>query len=120
MMQLSGEFRRYADEQAAENTVLQRRVQNALRDAATRIDALERRCLELDAACCDYQRQSNDARRECCTWQALESGRRKEDIAVTRGWDCFAHTDGASSPEIPDNCPSQERVRDSYKNGNAQ
>ena len=57
MMQSSGEFRRYADEQAAENTVVQRRVQNALRDAAARIDALEKRCLELDAACCEYQRQ---------------------------------------------------------------
>jgi hypothetical protein len=64
MMQASGEFRRYADEQAAENTVVQRRVQNALRDAAARIDALEKRCLELDAACCDYQRQRDDALQE--------------------------------------------------------
>jgi hypothetical protein len=43
--------------------------------------------------------ERDEARRECCTWQALESGRRKEDIAVTRGWDCFAHTEGASSPD---------------------
>lgn len=57
MMQSSGEFRRYADEQAAENTVVQRRVQNALRDAAARIAALEKKVLELDAACCEYQRQ---------------------------------------------------------------
>jgi len=64
MMHLSGEFRRYADEQAAENTVTQRRVQNALRDAAARIDALERRCLELDEACCGYQQERDMARAE--------------------------------------------------------
>lgn len=64
MMHASGEFRRYADEQAAENTVVQRRVQNALRDAAARIDALERRCLELDAACCAYQGERDMAREE--------------------------------------------------------
>ncbi len=69
MMQSSGEFRRYADEQAAENTVVQRRVQNALRDAAARIDALEKRCLELDAACCEYQRQRDDALREVKQWR---------------------------------------------------
>ena len=61
MMQASEEFRRYADQQAAENTVTQRRTQNALRDAAARIDMLEKRCLELDTACCEYQRQRDDA-----------------------------------------------------------
>ena len=67
----------------------------------------------------DARRELDEARREVCTWQGLESGRRKEDVAVTRGWDCFPHTENASSPEIPDNCPSQQRVRDSYKNGGA-
>ena len=65
MMQAAGEFRRYADQQAAENTVTQRRVQNALRDAAARIDALEKRCLELDAACCEYQRARDMALLDC-------------------------------------------------------
>ena len=65
MMQAAGEFRRYADEQAGENTVVQRRVQNALRDAAARIDALEKRCLELDAACCEYQRARDMALLDC-------------------------------------------------------
>jgi hypothetical protein len=64
MMQSSGEFRRYADEQEAVNTVAQRKVQRALRDAAARIDELEKRCLELDAACCDYQRQRDEVQDE--------------------------------------------------------
>ena len=64
MMQAAREFSKYADEQAAENTVVQRRVQNALRDAAARIDALEKRCLELDAVCCEYQRQRDEIAEE--------------------------------------------------------
>jgi hypothetical protein len=117
MMQSSGEFRRYADEQAAENTVVQRRVQNALRDAAARIDALEKRCLELDAACCDYQRQRDEvqderrhavsalseqvdtvraerdrARRLVCELQCDPPERFvgvPNDVAQMYGWDCF-------------------------------
>jgi hypothetical protein len=117
MMQSSGEFRRYADEQAAENTVVQRRVQNALRDAAARIDALEKRCLELDAACCDYQRQRDevqDERRHAVTAlsEQVDAARDERDrarrlvcelqcdppqrfigvpheVAQMYGWDCF-------------------------------
>ena len=117
MMQSSGEFRRYADEQAAENTVVQRRVQNALRDAAARIDALEKRCLELDAACCEYQRQRDDAteerrhavaalseqvdtarnerdeaRREVCELRCNPPERfvgLPHELAKINGWDCF-------------------------------
>jgi hypothetical protein len=53
----------------------------------------------------EARRELDEARREVCTWQGLESGRRKEDVAVTRGWDCFP--------------ASGERVRDSYENGGA-
>jgi hypothetical protein len=31
--------------------------------------------------------ERDEARRECCTWQGLESGKRKQDVAVARGWD---------------------------------
>jgi hypothetical protein len=117
MMQSSAEFRRYADEQAAENTVVQRRVQNALRDAAARIDALEKRCLELDAACCEYQRQRDEvqderrhavtalseqvdkvraerdrARRLVCELQCDPPERfvgLPHEVAQMYGWDCY-------------------------------
>ena len=106
MMQSSGEFRRYADEQVAENTVVQRRVQNALRDAAARIDALEKRCLELDAACCEYQRQRDtlseqvasvtderdEARREVCELRCNPPERfigLPHELAKVNGWDCY-------------------------------
>ena len=69
MMQSAGEFRRLASEQAASDALASRRVQNALRDAAARIDELEKRLLELDAACCDYERQRDDALREVRLWR---------------------------------------------------
>jgi predicted transcriptional regulator len=117
MMQSSGEFRRYADEQEAVNTVAQRKVQRALRDAAARIDELEKRCLELDAACCDYQRQRDEvqderrhavaalseqvdaarderdrARRLVCELQCDPPQRfigLPHEVAQMYGWDCF-------------------------------
>ena len=63
-MHTSGEFRRYADEQESENRLAQRKVQNALRDAAAHIDRLEKRLLEVDAVCCDYEQQRDNALRE--------------------------------------------------------
>ena len=33
--------------------------------------------------------ERDEARRECCTWQGLESGKSKQDVATSRGWDCF-------------------------------
>ena len=92
MMQSSGEFRRYADEQVAENTVVQRRVQNALRDAAARIDALEKRCLELDAACCEYERQRDEARREVCELRCNPPEPfigLPHELAKVNNWCCF-------------------------------
>jgi hypothetical protein len=41
----------------------------------------------------EARRELDEARREVCTWQGLESGRRKEDVAVTRGWDCFPQSE---------------------------
>ena len=61
--------------------------------------------LERDGLWEDLERvtkERDEARRECCTWQGLESGRSKQDVAIARGWDCFANADGASASEIPD------------------
>jgi hypothetical protein len=45
---------------------------------------------DIDEAINEIERLRNErdeARRECCTWQGLESGKRKQDVAVARGWD---------------------------------
>lgn len=76
----------------------------------------------------EVKRERDEARCDACElWADAQFdgvGAVPADYAKRRGWDCFATiqdrwTVRASSPEIPDNCPSQERVRDSYKNGGA-
>ena len=107
MMQSSGEFRRYADEQAAENTVVQRRVQNALRDAAARIDSLEKRCLELDAACCEYQRQRDTLSEQVAS---VMDERRHAVVAVGEDADRFrAERDEARREVCELRCNPPER-----------
>lgn len=64
MMDSSGHFRRFADEQAGQAVVMQERIQGALRDAAARIDWLEKRILDLDAAAACYQAERDMARME--------------------------------------------------------
>lgn len=63
-------------------------------------------------------RERDEARCEVCAHEA-DTTEDQQAYAKLRGWQCFAHTDGASSSGITDNCPSQERVRVSYENGGA-
>jgi hypothetical protein len=33
--------------------------------------------------------QRNEARKEVCLWQGLDTGKKSEEVAKVRGWDCF-------------------------------
>ncbi len=33
--------------------------------------------------------ERDDARKEVCLWQGLDTGQKSEDVAKIRGWDCF-------------------------------
>ena len=47
--------------------------------------------------------ERDEARRIACEALAAGDDEEASEYAKLRNWDCFAHTDGASSPEIPDN-----------------
>ena len=34
-------------------------------------------------------KERDEARREVCLWQGLDTGQKSEDVAKIRGWDCF-------------------------------
>ena len=38
-------------------------------------------------------KERDEARREVCTWQALESGRSKQHVATARGWNYLTFPD---------------------------
>lgn len=48
-------------------------------------------------------KERDEARRMACEALAAGDDDEASEYARLRNWDCFAHTDGASSPEIPDN-----------------
>jgi hypothetical protein len=33
--------------------------------------------------------ERDEARREVCLWQGLDTGKKSEEVAKVRGWDCF-------------------------------
>jgi hypothetical protein len=51
-------------------------------EAADEIVRLERVTLALIA-------ERDEARREVCVWQGLDTGSTPRDTATVRGWDCF-------------------------------
>jgi hypothetical protein len=51
-------------------------------EAADEIVRLERVMLNLIA-------ERDEARREVCVWQGLDTGSTPRDTATVRGWDCF-------------------------------
>ena len=50
----------------------------------------------------DARRERDEARRIACEALAAGDDEEASEYARLRNWDCFAHTDGASSPGIPD------------------
>ena len=38
--------------------------------------------------------ERDEARREVCLWQGLDTGNTPRDTATVRGWDCFPQEDG--------------------------
>jgi hypothetical protein len=34
-------------------------------------------------------KERNEARKEVCLWQGLDTGKKSEEVANVRGWDCF-------------------------------
>jgi hypothetical protein len=38
-------------------------------------------------------RERDEARREVCVWQGLDTGSKPRDTATVRGWDCFKQED---------------------------
>jgi hypothetical protein len=51
-------------------------------EAADEIERLERANINLTA-------ERDEARREVCVWQGLETGSTPRDTATVRGWDCY-------------------------------
>jgi len=41
------------------------------------------------ARICQLERERDEARREVCLWQGLDTGKKSEEVAKVRGWDCF-------------------------------
>jgi hypothetical protein len=37
----------------------------------------------------EVRKERDEARREVCLWQGLDTGQKSEDVAKIRGWDCF-------------------------------
>jgi hypothetical protein len=33
--------------------------------------------------------ERDEARREVCLWQGLDTGKKSEEVAKIRGWDCY-------------------------------
>jgi hypothetical protein len=56
-------------------------------EAADEIVRLEQVVLALTA-------ERDEARREVCVWQGLDTGSTPRDTATVRGWDCFRQEDG--------------------------
>jgi hypothetical protein len=64
--------------------------------ALLHIEELESRCEHLETdrnnlalALETALRERDEARREVCVWQGLDTGSTPRDTATVRGWDCF-------------------------------
>jgi len=51
-------------------------------------------------AIADLTSERDEARRECCTWQGMESGRSKQHVAVDRGWNYLTFHDPSALDRI--------------------
>jgi hypothetical protein len=38
---------------------------------------------------CELERERDEARKEVCLWQGLDTGKTSEEVAKVRGWDCY-------------------------------
>lgn len=41
------------------------------------------------ARICQLERERDEARKEVCLWQGLDTGKTSEEVAKVRGWDCY-------------------------------
>jgi hypothetical protein len=41
------------------------------------------------ARICELERERDEARKEVCLWQGLDTGKTSEEVAKVRGWDCY-------------------------------
>jgi putative NIF3 family GTP cyclohydrolase 1 type 2 len=66
---------------------------NAVADAIKRTEALLReqthKSIEAAFALREAKRERDEARREVCAWQSGDTGKKFQDTAKIRGWDCF-------------------------------
>jgi putative NIF3 family GTP cyclohydrolase 1 type 2 len=66
---------------------------NAVADAIKRTEALLReqtqKAIEAAFALREAKRERDEARREVCAWQSGDNGKKFQDTAKIRGWDCF-------------------------------
>ncbi len=66
---------------------------NAVADAIKRTEALLReqthKSIEAAFALREAKRERDEARREVCAWQSGDNGKKFQDTAKIRGWDCF-------------------------------
>ena len=67
-----------------------------LYDIAQRIEHTEallreqtHKAIEAAFALRDAKRERDEARREVCLWQGLDTGKTSEQVAEVRGWDCY-------------------------------
>jgi len=47
----------------------------------------------LNSQLVDALRERDEARREVCVWQGLDTGNTPRDTATVRGWDCYTRYD---------------------------
>jgi hypothetical protein len=38
---------------------------------------------------CELERERDEARKEVCLWQGLDTGKTSEEVAKVRGWGCY-------------------------------
>jgi putative NIF3 family GTP cyclohydrolase 1 type 2 len=66
---------------------------NAVADTIKRTEALLReqthKSIEAAFALREAKRERDEARREVCAWQSGDNGKKFQDTATVRGWDCF-------------------------------
>jgi hypothetical protein len=55
---------------------------------------LKRELLEIVAELDRLTAERDEARREVCVWQGLDTGNTPRDTATVRGWNCFPQEDG--------------------------
>jgi putative NIF3 family GTP cyclohydrolase 1 type 2 len=60
---------------------------NAVADAIKRTET--HKSIEAAFALREAKRERDEARREVCAWQSGDNGKKFQDTAKIRGWDCF-------------------------------